>query len=139
MPARAWILAGILIPASFVLALVFWLSSNRSSGGGETPGPIGSRSKSADTFRLELPPTEAARLLPESPQSNSGATPRFVNCASSAGIEFRFYPDVQPGRFFLPEDMGGAAGWIDFDGDGLLDLFLTNGCRVPGDPNDPRH
>jgi hypothetical protein len=134
-----WILAGILIPASFILGLVFWLTSNRYSGDMEARDTSRAHSKSSDTFRLELPPTEVARLLPDSPQANSGATPRFVNWSSSAGIEFRFYPDVQPGRFFLPEIMGGGVGWLDFDGDGLLDLFFTNGCRLPRAPQDREH
>ena len=62
--------------------------------------------------------------------------PRFVDVAKSSGIEFTYYNDAVPGRFFLPEVMGGGAAWIDFDGDGWLDLFVTNGCRLK-DP-DPK-
>ncbi len=77
------------------------------------------------------------------PSSSGGAAstvpqvfPRFVDVAKSSGIEFTYYNDAVPGRFFLPEVMGGGAAWIDFDGDGWLDLFVTNGCRLK-DP-DPK-
>ncbi len=58
------------------------------------------------------------------------ATPVFEECAASSGIDFSFYTDTIPDRYFLPEIMGGGATWIDFDRDGLLDLYLTNGCQL---------
>lgn len=75
-------------------------------------------------------------MLPQPEQSQQGPSPRLLDTASAAGIRFTYYPDAAPGRFFLPEDMGGGAGWLDFDGDGWLDLFLTNGCRLPCNPSD---
>lgn len=56
--------------------------------------------------------------------------PRFLDVARQAGIDFEFYNDFVPGRFFLPEVMGGGAAWLDFDCDGWLDLYLLNGCRL---------
>jgi hypothetical protein len=64
---------------------------------------------------------------------------RFVNVARLAGIDFTHYNDPKPGRFFLPEIMGGGAAWLDLDGDGWLDLFLVNGCVLPHDPQDRDH
>lgn len=58
-------------------------------------------------------------------------TPQFIDVASQSGIRFTYFNDAVPGRFLLPEVMGGGAGWLDFDRDGLLDLMLTNGCRLP--------
>lgn len=72
-------------------------------------------------------------------------TPRFVEIAKASGVDFTFYSDTVPGRFFLPEVMGGGVAWWDFDGDGLLDLFFQNGCALKPetspkpDPNSPRH
>ena len=45
--------------------------------------------------------------------------PQFVNVAESSGIHFRFFSDIVPERYFLPEIMGGGTAWIDFDRDGL--------------------
>lgn len=56
--------------------------------------------------------------------------PQFVDVAESSGIQFRFFSDIVPERYFLPEIMGGGAAWLDFDGDGLLDVFFTNGCEL---------
>lgn len=55
-------------------------------------------------------------------------TPAFSNVARSAGVDFTFFPDIVDGRFFLPEVMGGGAGWLDFDHDNQLDLYLVNGA-----------
>ena len=41
----------------------------------------------------------------------------------------------------MPETIIGAAGWIDHDADGLLDLYLVNGADLenPGGAGGPRN
>ncbi|MBM4092969.1 MAG: CRTAC1 family protein [Planctomycetes bacterium] len=56
--------------------------------------------------------------------------PRLDDVARDSGIDFSYYSDVVPNRYFVPEIMGGGAAWIDYDLDGWLDLYLTNGCRI---------
>jgi hypothetical protein len=53
-------------------------------------------------------------------------------------LDFTFYTDAIPGRFFLPEIMGGGAAWFDFDRDGWLDLFLVNGDELAAKPQRPK-
>ena len=67
------------------------------------------------------------------------AAARFPNVAHVAGIDFVYYNDPKPGRFFLPEIMGGGCAWLDFDGDGWPDLYFVNGCALPHDPQDRTH
>ncbi|MFM8474595.1 MAG: FG-GAP repeat domain-containing protein, partial [Planctomycetaceae bacterium] len=66
----------------------------------------------------------------------------FRDVAAAVGIEFQFFEDRVPGRYLLPEVMGGGAAWLDLDRDGWQDLYFTNGdvldprsdsSAVPGD------
>ncbi|MFO0975887.1 MAG: CRTAC1 family protein [Planctomycetaceae bacterium] len=57
----------------------------------------------------------------------------FSDVAPTMGIDFRFFEDRVPGRYLLPEVMGGGVGWADFDRDGWLDLYFCNGTVL-----DPR-
>jgi hypothetical protein len=51
-----------------------------------------------------------------------------IDVASQRGIDFQYYPDAVPDRFFMPESIGGATmAWVDFDLDGTLDLYLVDG------------
>lgn len=49
----------------------------------------------------------------------------FVDRTESSGINF--VHQRGPERHWLPEIMSGGAAWIDFDDDGLIDLYLVQG------------
>ncbi|MCA9054598.1 MAG: VCBS repeat-containing protein, partial [Planctomycetaceae bacterium] len=55
---------------------------------------------------------------------------RFRRAPRTSGFDFERFDDISPQRRIL-ETNGGGVGLIDFDRDGWLDLFLTNGCRLP--------
>src|SRR5712692_5999069 len=56
---------------------------------------------------------------------------RFVDVASPAGVHFR-HTSGESGRFFLAETLGSGCAFLDYDGDGRLDLFLVNSSPLPG-------
>ncbi|HEX3118665.1 MAG TPA: VCBS repeat-containing protein, partial [Candidatus Acidoferrum sp.] len=50
---------------------------------------------------------------------------KFVDIAAAAGITFR-HQNAASNEKYLIETMGAGCGWIDYDQDGLLDLYLVN-------------
>lgn len=63
---------------------------------------------------------------------------RFEDTASAAGLTTPHYPAAH-GQFRLVETMGGGVGLIDFDADGRLDIYLTQGAEIPADSADKSH
>jgi Flp pilus assembly protein TadD len=65
----------------------------------------------------------------------------FRDVAVPAGIQIRNVCGEPAGqKNWITEGMCGGAGWLDYDGDGILDVYLTNGSkhhRAPGtgEPN----
>ena len=49
----------------------------------------------------------------------------FVDVTSAAGITFR-HVNAATGQKFLVETMAPGCSWLDYDGDGFLDLYLVN-------------
>jgi len=56
---------------------------------------------------------------------------RLVDVTRSAGIDFRHNSGAF-GAKYLPETMGPGCAFLDYDGDGWLDILLANGCDWPG-------
>jgi enediyne biosynthesis protein E4 len=54
---------------------------------------------------------------------------QFVDIASQAGITFRHDNAATPEKYLI-ETMGSGCAWIDYDQDGLLDLYLANGAAT---------
>jgi hypothetical protein len=54
-----------------------------------------------------------------------------VDVTSAAGIAFQHNSGAF-GAKYLPETMGPGCAFLDYDGDGWLDILLVNGCDWPG-------
>ncbi len=53
----------------------------------------------------------------------------FTDVSASGGLSF-VHESGAAGEFLLPEIMGGGAGFLDYDGDGLLDIYLVQGGHM---------
>jgi len=72
----------------------------------------------------------AVRPLKRAAEKGSAATPIiFVDVAEAAGITFRHDNAATPEKYLI-ETMCAGCGWIDYDQDGFLDLYLVNGAAT---------
>ena len=55
---------------------------------------------------------------------------KFTDIARSAGITFVHDNAASPEKYLI-ETMGAGCAWIDYDQDGLLDLYLVNSAATP--------
>lgn len=61
--------------------------------------------------------------------------PKFEIVSEESGFDFQRFDDISARRR-ITEVNGGGVGILDLDHDGLEDIFLPNGCRLPVDPTD---
>ena len=55
----------------------------------------------------------------------------FVDITDQAGIDFR-HVNAATGQKYLVETMAPGCAFLDYDGDGYLDIYLVNGAPLPG-------
>jgi len=55
---------------------------------------------------------------------------RFENVTRESGVRFQHENGASP-EMYLPETMGAGCGWLDYDGDGLLDLLFVQSGPTP--------
>ena len=69
----------------------------------------------------------ARRPAPPAPQQPSPVT--FADVTAQTGISFR-HAASPTSQKYLPETMGGGVALFDYDNDGRLDIFFTNGAAL---------
>lgn len=72
------------------------------------------------------------RAIPKSGvTATASATPiQFEDVVGGSGIDFRLLNSISPQRYSIETMLGGVAVF-DYDNDGLLDIFFTNGALIP--------
>jgi hypothetical protein len=56
----------------------------------------------------------------------------FEDVTASSGVDLTYHNGEEADRFALLESLGGGVGLIDYNGDGLLDIFLPGGGTFEG-------
>jgi hypothetical protein len=84
--------------------------------------------------RRELLKVMAGALAQKPVARSLSATPApipvtYVDVARSAGITFQ-HDNAASSEKYLIETMGSGCGWIDYNQDGLLDLYIVNGAAT---------
>ncbi len=83
-------------------------------------------------------PDRPSEVRPPSSRSPR-VMPQFVDDASAAGLSFVQENGSLTGRLIPPVTASGGVGLLDFDGDGWLDVYLTQGGPFPPDPKTSRN
>jgi len=109
------------------LCLALALALPAAAAARQTPAPPPAQTPPQRTGRSyeSGPPTR--RPAPPAPQAPSPV--RFSDVTARSGVAFR-HAASPTSRKYLPETMGGGVALLDFDGDGRLDLFFTNGAAL---------
>ncbi len=58
--------------------------------------------------------------------------PFFEDVTASTGIDCKYQNGQEAGHYAILESLGGGIGLIDYDGDGLLDIFIPGGGYYDG-------
>lgn len=78
-------------------------------------------------FRCVLPSLSLTSAVAVSASGNG----QFVDVTRKSRIDF-VHVNGASGQKYLAETTGSGAGFLDYDNDGFLDIFLVNGGRTPG-------
>src|SRR4051794_18010917 len=66
------------------------------------------------------------------PAEEAEGPPLFADVTARSGVQMTYRNGEEAGHLAIIESLGGGAGAIDYDGDGLPDLFLTGGGGFAG-------
>jgi hypothetical protein len=106
-----------------VLASIWAALSDAAWGGGLFARPFGAQAQTGLTgAHLEPQP---GRLPPNKPLSAW-----FTDIAGRSSFSYRTNNNFT-GRKYFPQPMCGGVAVIDYDNDGRMDLFFTNGAKLP--------
>ncbi|MDR3727359.1 MAG: CRTAC1 family protein [Terracidiphilus sp.] len=92
-------------------------------------------------------PASTQPAVPTAPASHGEAQPKavarpdgpitFQDLIEASGIKFQLKNSISPQRYSIETMMGGVAVF-DYNNDGLLDIFFTNGAQIPSlEKSDP--
>jgi hypothetical protein len=112
------------------LTLFLLCLSGCDATGGKVQESARARAQISTHPAKALPATVSANLTSQVAASPTGTVFRFRNVAREWGVQFNRYDDMR-GENRNMEAHGGGIAVLDFDLDGQLDLFFTQGAKLP--------
>ncbi|MFI4941855.1 MAG: CRTAC1 family protein [Burkholderiales bacterium] len=86
----------------------------------------------ASALLILAPLGREPRVRAQAPSSLAAASLRFTDVASRSSFVYTSNNDYRPnGRKYFPQPMCGGIAILDYDKDGKLDIFFTNGAKLP--------
>src|SRR5947209_6815299 len=85
---------------------------------------------SALGFSLLLALLSSQTAAPPQPAQKGAPPVEFVDVTKAAGITWGFRT-LAPGARYIIETMGGGGGFVDYNNDGLLDIYLVCYTQTP--------
>jgi hypothetical protein len=124
---------GIALAAKLTLCLLWSLSSVCAQDPPATPVP-GPAPHQAARPRQAAPATKSANTA-----APAASAIRFENVIAPSKLKFKLKNSVSPQRYTF-ETMAGGVALFDYNNDGLLDIFFTNGAAIPSlEKSDPSY
>jgi hypothetical protein len=109
-----------LLPISAFLFLAVWPLALL----GQQPSPSPTPQRTGKSYSSETP---GKKPPPPAPQAQSPVT--FSDITAATGISFKRAPSFTSVKYLL-EATGGGVAMFDYDNDGRMDLFFTNGAAL---------
>jgi hypothetical protein len=103
--------------------------------GNGAPGSHPGRTDHADGVSSPAPAGQQAQEAPEPLVRKADGTvlpDLYRDVTAQAGIDFTYRNGQEAGHYAILESLGGGVALIDYDGDGLLDIFVTGGGYFDG-------
>lgn len=119
--ARALLLIALATPCTGVIPRV-------SARQAQTPTPTPKQTPTPARTGRSYESAVTARKTPV-PVAQSQSPVTFSDITAQSGVAFRHVASPTSQKY-LPETMGGGVALFDYDNDGRLDIFFTNGARL---------
>jgi enediyne biosynthesis protein E4 len=127
--SRLWLLVDLLVilllSGGIGAFIVYRWSNDSSNGQGKTPRELTLKEQ------LDALPDETKQYLVRDSKGEP-LTDIYRDITTQSGVDFTFHNGEEAQHYAIIESLGGGVGLIDYDGDGLLDIFIPGGGYYDG-------